>query len=75
MKTQTQNKSQIGSNDGMQAAYGASSSGYQYTIADVPRLAEYSASIYASNTLEQEHYLKYYTQYYVAQISKVSLSY
>ncbi|XP_055855180.1 RNA-binding protein 5-A-like isoform X1 [Episyrphus balteatus] len=43
---------------------------YQYTVADVPRLAEYSASLYASTPAEQEHYLKYYTQYYMTEISK-----
>ncbi|CAD7086141.1 unnamed protein product [Hermetia illucens] len=43
---------------------------YQYTLADVPRLAEYSASMYASTPAEQEHYVKYYTQYYIAEITK-----
>uniref|UniRef100_A0A1B0CZ03 Uncharacterized protein n=1 Tax=Phlebotomus papatasi TaxID=29031 RepID=A0A1B0CZ03_PHLPP len=47
---------------------------YQYTMADVPRLAEYSANMYASNSIEHEHYLKYYTQYYMGQISKGQFS-
>ncbi|KAJ6648831.1 RNA-binding protein 5 [Pseudolycoriella hygida] len=42
---------------------------HQYTLADVPRLAEYSASVYASNPAEHDHYYKYYTDYYVAQIT------
>lgn len=41
----------------------------QYTLADVPRLAEYSASMYASTTAEHEHYVKYYTQYYISEIT------
>ncbi|XP_053677700.1 RNA-binding protein 5-B-like [Anopheles nili] len=40
-----------------------------YTLADVPRLAEYSASMYASNSAEHEHYLQYYTEYYTNQLS------
>ncbi|XP_037024190.1 RNA-binding protein 5-like isoform X3 [Bradysia coprophila] len=42
---------------------------HQYTLADVPRLAEYSASVYASNSAEHDHYYKYYTDYYIAQIT------
>uniref|UniRef100_A0A182K4M0 RNA-binding protein 5 n=1 Tax=Anopheles christyi TaxID=43041 RepID=A0A182K4M0_9DIPT len=42
-----------------------------YTIADVPRLAEYSASMYASNAAEHEHYLQYYTEYYTNQLSSM----
>lgn len=45
---------------------------YQYTVADVPRLAEYSASVYASNPTEHEHYLQFYTNYYMTQITQVS---
>ncbi|XP_035912899.1 RNA-binding protein 5-B-like isoform X1 [Anopheles stephensi] len=40
-----------------------------YTLADVPRLAEYSASMYASNAAEHKHYLQYYTEYYTNQLS------
>lgn len=50
------------------ASYAANT--YQYTLADVPRLAEYSASMYASNSAEHEHYVKYYTQYYMTEITK-----
>uniref|UniRef100_A0A182VSD9 RNA-binding protein 5 n=1 Tax=Anopheles minimus TaxID=112268 RepID=A0A182VSD9_9DIPT len=43
-----------------------------YTLADVPRLAEYSASMYASNAAEHKHYLQYYTEYYTNQLSTVN---
>ncbi|XP_055545406.1 RNA-binding protein 5-A [Wyeomyia smithii] len=49
-------------------------SNYQYTMADVPRLAEYSAAVYASNPAEHEHYLQFYTNYYVTQISQGQMS-
>ncbi|XP_070140816.1 RNA-binding protein 5-like isoform X2 [Drosophila kikkawai] len=42
--------------------------GGNYTLADVPRLAEYSASLYASNPAEQAHYVQYYTDFYTAEI-------
>lgn len=48
--------------------FGKSANG-QYTLADVPRLAEYSASVYAKNAAEQEYYNKYYTEYYTEQIN------
>lgn len=52
---------------------GSSSSGSgQYTIADVPRLAEYSASLYATTPAEHAHYLRYYTEYYMSEITKGS---
>lgn len=41
----------------------------QYTLADVPRLAEYSASVYAKNDTEQKYYYNYYTDYYTEQIN------
>ncbi|XP_016997795.2 RNA-binding protein 5-A [Drosophila takahashii] len=44
--------------------------GGNYTLADVPRLAEYSASLYASNPAEHAHYVQYYTDYYTADIAK-----
>ena len=50
------------------------SNNYQYTLADVPRLAEYSASVYASNPTEHEHYMKFYTNYYMTQISQGSMA-
>ncbi|XP_017061082.1 RNA-binding protein 5-B isoform X2 [Drosophila ficusphila] len=43
-----------------------------YTLADVPRLAEYSASVYASNPVEHAHYVQYYTDYYTTEIGKNS---
>lgn len=43
--------------------------GEQYTLADVPRLAEYSASLYAKTAVEQDYYYKYYTDYYTEQIN------
>ncbi|KAH8413201.1 hypothetical protein KR009_008743 [Drosophila setifemur] len=43
-----------------------------YTLADVPRLAEYSASLYASNPAEHAHYVQYYTDYFTTEISKRS---
>lgn len=46
--------------------------GGSYTLADVPRLAEYSASLYASNPAEHAHYVQYYTDFYTAEISKKS---
>lgn len=45
------------------------SSKSQYTLSDVPRLAEYSASVYAKNATEQDYYYKYYTDYYTEQIN------
>ncbi|XP_052870533.1 RNA-binding protein 10-like [Anopheles cruzii] len=41
-----------------------------YTLADVPRLAEYSASMYASNAAEHEYYLQYYKEYYTSKLSQ-----
>ncbi|KAH8393709.1 hypothetical protein KR200_010007 [Drosophila serrata] len=43
-----------------------------YTLADVPRLAAYSASVYASNPVEHAYYVQYYTDYYTTEISKQS---
>lgn len=56
-----------------QSSHGAANSSnntHQYTLADVPRLAEYSANVYASTTAEHDHYYKYYTEYYVNEITK-----
>ncbi|XP_068150537.1 RNA-binding protein 5-A-like isoform X2 [Drosophila tropicalis] len=44
--------------------------GGTHTLADVPQLAEYSASLYASNPEEKVQYLQYYTDYYTAEITK-----
>lgn len=41
----------------------------QYTLADVPGLAEYSASVYAKSPAEHDYYYKYYTDYYTEQIN------
>lgn len=56
-------------NNGKSHHDGNQSTTSQYTLADVPRLAEYSASIYAKTTAEQEYYYKYYTDYYTEQIN------
>ncbi|XP_026844884.1 RNA-binding protein 5-B-like isoform X1 [Drosophila persimilis] len=56
--------------NGSIAAVAPSGAGGSYTLADVPRLAEYSASLYASNPEEQAHYVQYYTDYYTAEIAK-----
>lgn len=48
---------------------GNTSAGHQYTLADVPRLAEYSASVYAQTPAEHDYYYKYYTEYYKEQIT------
>lgn len=53
---------------------GKSGSGHQYTLADVPRLAEYSAGVYAQTTAEHEYYYKYYTDFYVEQINNGQFS-
>lgn len=55
--------------------YGSkSASGHQYTLADVPRLAEYSAGVYAQNPTEHDYYYKYYTDFYVEQINNGEFS-
>ncbi|XP_039502744.1 RNA-binding protein 5 isoform X2 [Drosophila santomea] len=56
--------------DGDIPAVSPSGVGGKYTLADVPRLAEYSASLYASNPAEHAHYVQYYTEYYTADITK-----
>lgn len=47
----------------------AAATNYRYTLADVPRLAEYSAGVYAQTTAEYEHYYRYYTEFYTTQIN------
>ncbi|CAG9798585.1 unnamed protein product [Chironomus riparius] len=47
---------------------------YQYTLADVPQLAEQAATMYAQNPAEKESYMKYYTEYYTNQINAGTLS-
>lgn len=58
-------------NDQQQSTYVAS---YQYTLADVPKLAEQAANMYAQNPTEKENYLQYYTDYYTKQISQVLMT-
>ena len=41
-------------------------------MADVPKLAESAASMFAKTSAEKESYIKYYTDYYTKQISTVS---
>ncbi|XP_053958830.1 RNA-binding protein 5-A-like [Anastrepha ludens] len=55
----------------MMAASGSLGGGAsEYTLADVPRLAEYSAALYASTPAEHAQYLQYYTEYYISEINK-----
>lgn len=42
----------------------------QYKLSDVPRLAEYSANLYATNPQEKAAYLAYYEDYYKKQINE-----
>lgn len=52
-----------------------SASSYQYTLADVPKLAEQAANMYAQNQTEKESYVQYYTDFYTKQISQVGFSF
>lgn len=45
------------------------SGGARYSLHDVPRLAEYSASVYAKNTTEKDAFVKHYTDYYTKVIN------
>ena len=45
----------------------------QYTLEDIPRLADYSASLYATSPAEYAAYQQYYQQYYRTQISQASI--
>lgn len=54
----------------MQSSY-QNQSNYQYTLADVPKLAEQATNLYAHNPAEKESYMKYYTEFYTNQISTV----
>lgn len=44
---------------------------YQYTLSDVPKLAEQAAVMYAQTPAEKESYLAYYTDYYTKQVNQV----
>lgn len=46
---------------------------YQYTLDDVPKLAEQATAMYAQTAAEKESYLKYYTEFYTNQIVAVNL--
>lgn len=48
-------------------------SNYQYSLADVPKLAEQAANMYAQNQTEKDSYISYYTDFYTKQISQVSV--
>lgn len=48
----------------------ASNVGYQYTMADVPKLAEQAASMYATNPAEKQSYFEYYKDFYTKQVSQ-----
>lgn len=56
----------------MQSSSSYQSGGYQYTLADVPKLAEQATNMYAQSPAERESYMKYYTEFYTNQISTVS---
>ncbi|PSN32435.1 hypothetical protein C0J52_22991 [Blattella germanica] len=43
-----------------------------YTLEDIPRLADYSASLYATSAAEYAAYQQYYQQYYRTQITQGS---
>lgn len=53
-------------NNGSAAA--STSKEVNFTVEEIPRLAEYSASMYAKTPEEHASYLQYYTQYYTQQL-------
>ena len=57
-------------NNDQQQSYSAAN--YQYTLADVPKLAEQAANMYAQNQAEKASYIQYYTDFYTKQISQVN---
>lgn len=61
-------KAQVYNNEGVASNYNAINS-YQYTLGDVPRLAEYSASLYATTPSQHDQYFQYYSQYYTNEIT------
>lgn len=65
---QSQNKYYSNTSAGANYPNKSTTVGYRYTLADVPRLAEYSAGVYAQTTAEYEHYYKYYSDFYTNQI-------
>jgi len=44
---------------------------YQYTLADIPKLAEQAANMYAQNPTDKASYMQYYTDFYTKQLSQV----
>lgn len=44
--------------------------GYQYTLADIPKLAEQAACMYATNPAERQSYFEYYKDFYTKQIAQ-----
>lgn len=53
-----------------QASY--STNNFQYTLSDIPKLAEQAANMYAQNPSEKDNYIRYYTDFYTKQISQVN---
>lgn len=64
------NAAQPSSASDQQSAY---ASNYQYTLADVSKLAEQAADMYAQNQTEKQSYIQYYTDFYTKQISQVRM--
>lgn len=60
-------------NSGSKKSVPKPSRGTSFTIADVPKLAAYSADLYAKNAEQKQQYLMYYTNYYMQQIAQVSV--
>lgn len=61
-------------NNGRNHYDGSQNPNAQCTLADVPKLAEYSADMYAQNSSEYDHYYKYYTDYFTEQINSGNFS-
>lgn len=51
-------------------ANGSNNGGYQYTMADVPKLAEQAATMYATSPAEKQSYFEYYKDFYTKQVSQ-----
>jgi RNA-binding protein 5/10 len=70
-----QNSSSNDQQHQQQSTYSATNNHqYTYTLADVAKLAEQAANMYAQNPTEKESYIQYYTDFYTKQISQVSSS-
>lgn len=68
LKAASAPKPQSYNSEGSTQNYNSGNS-YQYTLGDVPRLAEYSASLYSTNSSQHDQYLQYYSQYYTNEIT------